>query len=84
MPLAPHLQHLLLLNHCIAQGQPVNKNELIEHIANQADLSKAASGRALEAILSAVKTTLKKGGEVLRCHQARWAHRPQSAYRRAD
>jgi DNA-binding protein HU-beta len=64
MPLAPHLQHLLLLNHCIAQGQPVNKNELIEHIANQADLSKAASGRALEAILLAVKTTLKKGGEV--------------------
>ncbi|MCE2879414.1 MAG: HU family DNA-binding protein [Comamonadaceae bacterium] len=42
----------------------MNKNELIEHIAKQADISKAASGRALEAILSAVKTTLKKGGEV--------------------
>ena len=42
----------------------MNKNALIEHIASQADLSKAASGRALEAILSAVKTTLKKGGEV--------------------
>ena len=42
----------------------MNKNDLIEHIAKQADLSKAASGRALEAMLSAVQTTLKKGDEV--------------------
>ena len=42
----------------------MNKTELIEHIANQADISKAASGRALEAVIGAVRTTLKKGGTV--------------------
>jgi DNA-binding protein HU-beta len=42
----------------------VNKAELIEHIAKQTDLSKAASTRALESFLGAIKTTLKKGGEV--------------------
>ena len=41
-----------------------NKTELIEHIAKQADLSKAAAGRALEATLGAVRITLKKGGTV--------------------
>jgi hypothetical protein len=39
----------------------VNKTELIEHIAKHADLSKAAAGRALEATMGAVRTTLKKG-----------------------
>ena len=42
----------------------VNKGELIEHIAKQADLSKAAAARALEAIIGGVRTTLKKGGTV--------------------
>jgi DNA-binding protein HU-beta len=42
----------------------VNKSELIEHIAKHADLSKAAAGRALEATLGAVRTSLKKGGTV--------------------
>lgn len=42
----------------------VNKTELIEHIAKQADLSKAAAGRALEATMGAVRLTLKKGGTV--------------------
>jgi DNA-binding protein HU-beta len=42
----------------------MNKIELIEHIATQADISKAAATRALEAILEAVKTTLKEGGTV--------------------
>ena len=42
----------------------MNKSELIEHIASQADISKAAAGRALEAVIGAVKTTLKKKGEV--------------------
>jgi DNA-binding protein HU-beta len=42
----------------------MNKNEMIEHIAKQADLSKAAAGRALEAVLGGIKTTLKKGGTV--------------------
>jgi len=42
----------------------VNKTELIEHIATQADISKAAANRALEAFFGAVKTTLKKGNDV--------------------
>ena len=42
----------------------MNKTELIEHIAVTADISKAASGRALDAIILAVKTTLKKGNSV--------------------
>lgn len=42
----------------------MNKTELIEHIAKNADLSKAAAGRALEATLGAIKTTLRKGGAV--------------------
>jgi DNA-binding protein HU-beta len=42
----------------------VNKSDLIEHIAKQADISKAAAARALEAVIGGVKTTLKKGGTV--------------------
>ena len=42
----------------------MNKNELIEHIAKHADLSKAAAARALESTIGAIKTTLKKGGTV--------------------
>ena len=42
----------------------MNKSELIEHIANNADISKAAATRALEATLGAIKTMLRKGGAV--------------------
>ncbi|CAN5298723.1 HU family DNA-binding protein [soil metagenome] len=42
----------------------MNKTELIDHIAKNADISKAAAGRALDSIVSAVKTTLKKGNSV--------------------
>jgi DNA-binding protein HU-beta len=42
----------------------VNKTELIDHIAKTADISKAASARALEALIGAVKVTLKKGNTV--------------------
>lgn len=42
----------------------MNKTELIEHIAKNADISKAAATRALEATLGAIKTTLRKGGAV--------------------
>jgi DNA-binding protein HU-beta len=45
-------------------GNFVNKSELIEHIAQQADISKAAATRALEALIGGVKTTLKKNGSV--------------------
>jgi DNA-binding protein HU-beta len=42
----------------------VNKTELIEHIASQADISKAAAGRALDAVISGVTKSLKKGDTV--------------------
>lgn len=42
----------------------MNKNELIEHIAKKAEISKAAAGRSVDALIGAVRTTLKKGGSV--------------------
>lgn len=42
----------------------MNKSDLIEHIATQADISKAAATRALDATIGAVKSTLRKGGTV--------------------
>ncbi len=42
----------------------MNKSELIEHIAKSAELSKAGATRALDAVIGAVKTTLKKNGTV--------------------
>ena len=42
----------------------MNKTELIEHIAKNADISKAAATRALESTIGAVKATLKKGDTV--------------------
>jgi DNA-binding protein HU-beta len=46
------------------RGFAVNKTELIEHIARQADISKAAAGRALEAIVGGIRVSLKKGNSV--------------------
>ena len=42
----------------------MNKTELIEHIANSADISKAAAARALDSLIVAVKTTLKNNNTV--------------------
>ena len=42
----------------------MTKTELIDHVANQADLSKAAAARAVEALMDGVKKTLRKGGTV--------------------
>jgi len=42
----------------------VNKIELIEHVAKQADISKAAAGRALEAVVGGIRSSLKKGNSV--------------------
>ncbi|MGU7780409.1 HU family DNA-binding protein [Burkholderia sp. PU8-34] len=42
----------------------MNKAELIEHIARQADLSKLSAGRALDAFIDAVTGTLKADGSV--------------------
>ncbi|MBV8666148.1 MAG: HU family DNA-binding protein [Burkholderiaceae bacterium] len=42
----------------------MNKTELIDSIADSADLSKAAAARAVDAFIAAVKKTLKKNGSV--------------------
>jgi DNA-binding protein HU-beta len=42
----------------------VNKTDLIDAIAESADISKAAAGRALDATMEAVKKALKKGDMV--------------------
>jgi DNA-binding protein HU-beta len=42
----------------------VNKTDLVEHMATQADISKAAASRALDAAIGAIRTTLKQGGSV--------------------
>jgi DNA-binding protein HU-beta len=52
------------VRHTLRGGTFVNKSELIEHIAKQADISKAAATRALEAVIGGVKTTLKKNNSV--------------------
>jgi DNA-binding protein HU-beta len=42
----------------------MNKTELIELMAAQAELSKAAAGRVLDAFMQGVKTQLRKGNDV--------------------
>ena len=48
----------------LSGGRFLNKSDLIDQIAQSADLSKAAAGRALDATIAAVKVALKKGGVV--------------------
>jgi len=54
----------MITNQTNKRNYNVNKTELIEYIAGKSDLSKAASARALAAIIEAVKKTLKKGETV--------------------
>ena len=42
----------------------MNKSELIDAIAAQADISKAAAGRALDAAVESITGALKKGDNV--------------------
>jgi len=42
----------------------VNKAQMIDHVAKTADISKAAASRALDAVVVAIKGTLKKNGSV--------------------
>ncbi len=42
----------------------MNKSELIDTIAASADISKAAAGRALDAMTESVTTALKEGDQV--------------------
>jgi len=65
----------------------VNKSEMIDAIAEGADISKAAAGRALDAMVEAVTETLKKGQTVnligfgtfeVRDRKARTGRNPQT------
>ena len=42
----------------------MNKSELIEAMADSADISKAAAGRALEGMVEAITKTIKRGDTV--------------------
>lgn len=42
----------------------MNKSELIEAVANSADLSKAAAGKAVDATLAAITEALKAGNQI--------------------
>lgn len=65
----------------------MNKSEMIDAIAEGADISKAAAGRALDAVIGAVTDTLKKGDTVnligfgtfeVRDRKARTGRNPQT------
>jgi DNA-binding protein HU-beta len=43
----------------------VNKSELIDAVAASADLSKAAAGRALDAMVESITGALKEGDQVV-------------------
>jgi DNA-binding protein HU-beta len=42
----------------------MNKLELVDHVATEAELTKAAAAKALEAVLEGIEATLRKGEEV--------------------
>lgn len=51
-------------NCLIQKGTPVNKSELIDAIAEKADMTKADAGRALDATVAAISAALKGGDAV--------------------
>ncbi|ATF09052.1 HU family DNA-binding protein [Candidatus Enterovibrio altilux] len=65
----------------------MNKSQLIDTIAESANLSKASAGRALDALLDAISDTLKDGDQVallgfgtfsVRSRSARTGRNPQT------
>jgi len=42
----------------------MNKNDLVQAVADEANLSKADAGRAVDAVVTAVGNALKQGGSV--------------------
>jgi DNA-binding protein HU-beta len=42
----------------------MNKLELVDHIATEAELTKVSAAKALEAVLEGIEKTLRKGEEV--------------------
>jgi DNA-binding protein HU-beta len=52
-------------NRQAATGEPkMNKLELVEHVAKEAELTKVSAAAALEAVLDGIAKSLKKGEEV--------------------
>ncbi|WP_279389126.1 nucleoid-associated protein HU-beta [Reinekea marinisedimentorum] len=49
----------------MVKGNSVNKSELIDAVAAAADISKAAAGRALDAMVDSVTDALKEGDQVV-------------------
>ena len=43
----------------------MNKQELIENIADSADITKAAAGRALDSVIDSITDSLKSGDSVV-------------------
>ena len=58
------LKLLLKLPLVEQRGITVNKTQLVEKIAQNAGLSKASAGRALDAFIEAVGDKLQSGGQV--------------------
>jgi DNA-binding protein HU-beta len=65
----------------------MNKSELVEAVADYADLTRAAAARAVDAVLSNVTTALKQGDQVtlvgfgtfeVRSRKARTGRNPQT------
>jgi DNA-binding protein HU-beta len=46
------------------EGTKVNKSELIDKVAEKADISKASAGRAVDALVEAVAESLQEGDSV--------------------
>ena len=42
----------------------MNKSELVDAVAEEADISKAAAGRAVDAMVNAVTSALKEGDQI--------------------
>jgi DNA-binding protein HU-beta len=42
----------------------MNKSELIEAVANSAELSKASAGKVVDAVIASITNTLKEGDQV--------------------
>lgn len=48
----------------LTKGAPVNKSELVDLIADRADLSRASAARALDAALEGIVEALRSGDQV--------------------
>lgn len=57
----------------------MNKNELVDAIAAEADLSKASAGRALDAAINAITEQLAKGESVAIVGFGTFAVKPRAA-----